>query len=331
MTKTAKPRRKSQKSAITAQSSSKQPAGSKAEPVHKPDAAATRKKRFGRRRNATPYVQPAKLPNVLRISQKSLELLWLHRRLFLGIVGVYSLLNLVLVRGFSGFANLSPLKDVVEGGNVQKGMELFGALIDTANTSSSDAIGVIQTCLLIITSLAIIWALRQVMAGEKVRIRDGFYKGMFPLVPVLLVCGVIILEFLPLVLGGFLYALVVGNGIAKNLAEILPWGILYFGGLLLTLYLVTTSVIAVYIATLPDMTPLKALRSAKNLVRYRHWSVLRKLLFLPFAMMLLTLVIMLPVLLWLTPLASWVFFALSMLGIVVVHAYLYTLYRELIA
>lgn len=293
-----------------------------------PKPEKTRRRFLRRPRQATPT---KKLPNVLRLTKKSVTLLWDNRRLFLGIVAVHALLNILLAQAFKGIINLTPVKDVIGAGSLEDGVKLFTVLLEAVNEASAGAVGVIQTSLFIITSLAVVWTLRQIMAGEKVRIRDGFYKGMYPLVPVLLIVGVIFLEFIPFAIGGFIYGTVVSNGIATNFIELIPWALLYFASLLITLYLLTTSVIALYIATLPDMTPLKALRSAKQLVQYRRWAVLRKLVFLPFALLIVTFVIMVPMLLWLTPFAPWAFFLMSMLGIVVVHAYIYTLYRELLA
>jgi hypothetical protein len=39
---------------------------------------------------------------------------------------------------------------------------------------------------------------------------------------------------------------------------------------------------------------------------------------------------MLPIIILLTSLAQWVFFLLTMFALVAVHAYMYTLYRELL-
>jgi hypothetical protein len=38
----------------------------------------------------------------------------------------------------------------------------------------------------------------------------------------------------------------------------------------------------------------------------------------------------LPIITWLTPLTQWVFFLLTMFSLVAVHAYMYTLYREML-
>jgi K+-sensing histidine kinase KdpD len=82
--------------------------------------------------------------------------------------------------------------------------------------------------------------------------------------------------------------------------------------------------------TLPDMTPLKALRSARELVRYRRWTILLRVLFLPVLLLLAAAIIMVPIITLLTPLTKWMIFLLSMIAIAVVHSYMYSLYRELL-
>lgn len=263
--------------------------------------------------------------------------LWQYRWLFLGIVAVYSVLEIVLVRGMSSGVpgGIGPMKTALGalfGGNLGQlsaGLAVFAYLVTSSSGSSSpDTLG--QTLVVVAVSLAIIWSLRQVGAGRRPRVKDAFYQGMYPLVPFVLVLTVVGLQLLPLLIGAGLYNLVTSNGIAVYAVEKVAWALL-FGALALTsLYLVSSSVFGLYIATLPDMTPLEALRSARKLVRYRRWTVLRKLAFLPMALLLLAAVIMLPVILWLTPLAAWVFFGLTMVAIAVVHSYIYALYRELL-
>ncbi|HSH17921.1 MAG TPA: hypothetical protein VK978_00910 [Candidatus Saccharimonadales bacterium] len=278
-----------------------------------------------------------RLPSAWLIARRALKVIADNRWLFLGIASVYTVLNILLVRGFSDATDLGPLRDLLSGsypggvGQIGSSLALFGILVAASGGNASDVAGAYQTFLLLITSLAIVWALRQVMSGKsQVRIRDSFYKGMYPLVPVILVFLVVLVHCLPLIIGGSLYGLVVTNGIAVTALERGLWMLLLLAGLALTVYLLTASIFAGYIAALPDMTPRRALRSARELVRYRRLPVLRKLLFLPLALLLVSAIIMLPIIWFLTPLAPWVFFILSMVSIVIVHAYLYTLYRELL-
>jgi hypothetical protein len=94
--------------------------------------------------------------------------------------------------------------------------------------------------------------------------------------------------------------------------------------------MITSSLFALYIVTLPNMQPMKALRTARQLVRHRRMLVMRKLLFLPFIMLIISAVVTVPVILYATPIAEWLFFALTMIALAVFHSYIYVLYRELI-
>jgi hypothetical protein len=94
--------------------------------------------------------------------------------------------------------------------------------------------------------------------------------------------------------------------------------------------MVTSSVFALYIVTLPNVTPMAALRSARDLVLHRRWLIMRKVLFLPVALLVIAAIIMVPVIILSPAVAEWLFFGLSMLALAVVHSYMYGLYRELI-
>ncbi len=278
----------------------------------------------------------ASLPGAMSLLKQSFQPLKNHWKLFLTIAAIYGFLNMILVRGVGGGLNLTDIKESLELGadgqisSLATGATLFSYLLATAGSSATEAGGVYQSLLLILVSLVVIWALRQVLAGNKIRARDAFYKGTYPLIPFILVLLVVGLQLIPLLIGSWLYTTVIGSGIAVTLVEKTAWATLFFLLALLSLYMICSSLFALYIATLPDMTPMKALRSARALALHRRWTVLRKVLFLPLILFILTALIMMPFLLFLTPLAEWVFFGLSMLLPLVVHSYMYTLYRELL-
>jgi len=267
-----------------------------------------------------------RLPNVFKITQAAANLLWSHKKLFVGIAVINGLLNLILVRGLS-----SPdLASSVGGNSFSSGLNGFLTLVGSTGGASDASQSSYQFVIMVIGSLAIIWALRQVLAGSEIRIRDAYYKGMYPLIPFMLVLIVIGLQLLPLLAGSTLYSLVIANGIAVSLIEKVLWAVLFAGLAAISFYMVISSLFALYISTLPDMTPLKALRSARQLVKRRRWTVLRKVLFLPLLILVLGALIIIPTIVIAAPLAAWIFFALNALGLVAGHAYMYVLYRELI-
>jgi hypothetical protein len=200
----------------------------------------------------------------------------------------------------------------------------------SAGSTSSQETSLYQSILLVIASLALIWTLRQTYANKKVKPRQAFYKGMYPLVPFLLVAAVISLQMIPLLMGTLLYAYMIVGGIAVAGIEQAIWWIIIGLLVLLSLYMATSSVFALYIVTLPDMTPMKALRSARELVRFRRMMVMRKVLALPVLLLVFAAIIMIPLIIFITPVAEWIFLVLNMAVLAVVHAYMYALYRELL-
>ncbi|HSW85569.1 MAG TPA: hypothetical protein VLF79_03095 [Candidatus Saccharimonadales bacterium] len=279
---------------------------------------------------------PKRLPNVWILTDKATRTLWDNRHVFLGIIAVYGILSLILVQSASGTSDVANLKHqlnlVFTGhlGSLASGFGVFVLLLGSGGAGSNQAGSGYQFMLVLIASLAIIWALRQVSAGIKFRARDAYYKGMFPLIPYILVLIVIGLQLIPLLIGSTLYAIVSTNGIAVHFVEQFLWVALFIGLAGVTLYFLSSSLFALYIVTLPDMTPIKSLRSARELTQNRRWTVLLKILFLPVILLVASGIIMIPVIIWLTTLSQLIFFILTLIMLAVAHSYMYALYRELL-
>jgi hypothetical protein len=276
------------------------------------------------------------LPNVWQLTVSAYKLLARHWRIFLGITLTYGLLNLILVQGFAGNTDVSSLKhdlsQVFNGhlGTLGSSLGVFVVLVGSAGNGSSQTAGAYQLFLALITSLAVIWALRQLLANHTIRLRDAYYRGMYTLIPFILVLMIVSLQLLPLLIGSSIYSLVITNGIAISLLEKAIWLVLFLALAAWSLYMISASLFGLYIVTLPDMTPLKATRSAKDLVKGRRLVVLRKILYLPLLLLVVAAIIMVPIIIWLTPLAQWVFFLLTMFSLIAIHTYMYNLYRELL-
>lgn len=280
----------------------------------------------------------AKLPGSYKLFKSSIRLLINNWKLFGAITLVYLILNVLLVKGFNAGLNIGELKEALQelfaytgrAAQLTTGVTLFGLLVGSTGSVSSDLAAAYQSVLLVVISLVLIWALRQVMSKEKITVRDAFYRGLYPLVPFLIVLFIIGIQLIPLFVSNFLFGIVFSGGLAVTALEKLLWGAMLFLLIVLSLYMVTSSVFALYIVTLPDMWPMQALRSARELVRYRRWTIMRKVLFLPFILIVISAFITIPLILFLTPIAEWVFFALTTMAFAVVHAYMYSLYRELL-
>lgn len=275
------------------------------------------------------------LPSAWNILKTSTRHLLQHKKLFFGIALVYLLLTLVLVRGFVFSTDLSATKEAVQ--EVLQGTsgQLLGALsvyslLLSSNTASTQAASVYQMIFVVLTSLVVIWALRQTHAKQQITVKDAYYRSSYPLVPFVLVLCVLGLQMLPFMAGAFLYNATVASGLAVTGIEIILWTFLAFLLALWTAYMITATAFALYIITLPDMTPLRALKSAKTLVQFRRWTIMRKVLFLPFITVIIGVVVLLPVIMFLTPASEILFLLLSAMAVPFGHSYMYSLYRELL-
>ncbi len=290
-----------------------------------------------KRRQAERVIARTKVTNSFILFGRALKMLRNHWEIFGGIVLIYTIINIVLVGGFSGSADLQQTKDSLadvftgQFSKLSAGLSLFGFLVASGTGVASGVASAYQTILVVIVSLAIVWALRQLYANNKIRIRDTFYNATYPLVQVLLVLLMITVHLLPAVFGVFLFNILVLQGILTVTWQQAIVDGVAIAGLTWTIYLLTASLIAAYIVTLPEMTPIRALRSAKDIVRYRRAMVFRKLLFLPVVLLVISAIIMVPLTVIYTPAATIVFFLLTSLAIPVVHSYMYSLYRELIS
>lgn len=281
--------------------------------------------------------KPHKLPSAPQLFWRSCQMLARHWKLFGGILLVYAVLTIILVGGVGSSSDLSLAKSNIAGlftgqyHQLSAGFTLLVFLVSNAGQSASGGVAsAYQSVLLLVVSLVLIWTFRQRYAGNKIRVRDAFYQGLYPLVPFVLVLLVVGLQLIPLVLGGALYTTLFGSQIVVYPIEKALSIVLSISLATLSLYMLCSSLFALYIVTLPDMTPMKALRSARELVRYRRWPVLRKILFLAFVLLSLAVLIMVPVALYVTSVAYIFYFILTILGLAVIHSYMYAVYRELL-
>lgn len=276
------------------------------------------------------------LPNSFRLTLQAFIILRRFWKTLLGIVAVYLVLNVIFASGVSDISGtVSIIKAdlnsyAAEGSPLASGASGFLSLVSSAGTSSSSTGSVLQGILIVIESLVIIWALRQLLSGRSVGVKEAYYSSMTPMVPFLLVVFFILLQLLPLTFGS-----AVITAIAASLGTLHGVWSLLFGGLFILLaawsaYMVSSSIFALYIVTLPGMEPRASLRSAKNLVRFRRWPILRRVLFLPVVVLVLMGMVTIPLILYATFLVVPVFYLLSVLAILFSHTYLYNLYRGLL-
>ncbi len=283
----------------------------------------------------TKNVKTAKLSNVFQLSYKSIELIINNLNIFGAISIIYFFLTILFVRGFSASINVAQYKSNYVGNhtkatNIATDFSAFDKVIRTSSTSSSGNGALFQSILFIIFSLVFIFVLREIYKKRKVSFGSAFYDSQYPLIQYLVVLFFLVIELIPMAIGLFIYATVFREGFVANNIEKVVWIILTISFVSVTVFLMISSLFSVFIVTLPNVRPVQALSSAWKLVRHRRVVVFRKIIFLPFALIVFVgLVNLLFVAIW--PQASdFVFYGLSIIALLIAQTYLYTLYRELI-
>ncbi|MCA9348381.1 hypothetical protein KC867_03150 [Candidatus Saccharibacteria bacterium] len=275
------------------------------------------------------------IPSAFRLLRLSLGHLWRVKVQFAGIMVIYGLLYMLLVKGFATGFNLSEVKQtVMDTGESTDGATLGLALVVSMFSSigavSSESAGLYQMFLIIFISLVIIWSLRRTYDGvSKITVKQAFYSSSYPLVQYILVVIILCLQLLPALAGLLVYSLVSSNGLAVGNIENVFWLVFLLIFCSWSIFLISSSLFATYIVTLSDMTPLKSLRTAKRLVKFRRFAVIRKLLFLPLFLFVFALVSFLPLALYVPVIAEVLFVIFSILMVLIGHSYVYHLYKKL--
>ncbi len=276
-----------------------------------------------------------RVPYSWQLIRQTLSILSKNKRTFGGILLVY-VAAVVVLRGFDISSDFSSVKETVDelvgdgAGKIGSAVGLYFYAVSAGGTDTSSAGGAYQMFAALIVSLAVIWTVRQIMAGALVRARDGFYQGMYPLVLFVMVLFVIGLQLIPLLIGSFLLSTVLENAIAVTVLEKLLWLMIFALLATLSFYMLVSSVFALYISALPDMTPLRALRSARELVRHRRLGIGIRILAAGIFLLAVSMAVVIPLIFIASGLVEWAVLILGGFSLIFLHCYLYKLYRELL-
>lgn len=305
--------------------------------------------RMTRRRD---YKRSLKLPGYWSFMIGVARTLWASKKLFGGLIVTYIVITIVIsgVGQQDTYSNLaSALKS--SGGDLFSGN--FGSvgsasllLLASVTTGLSPNITQAQSVLGGLAAffgwLTTIWLLRNVLAGHKPKLRDGLYNSGSPVLATVIVGFIVTVQLLPSAIALIIYTAAQNSGLLEvGVSAMLVWlSVILLG--LLTIYWLSSSLIALVVVTLPGMYPMQAIRAAGDLVVGRRLRVLYRLLWLALATVVVWLLVMVPIILFddwikkLVPAISWLplvpltIIAMSAVTLVYVASYIYLLYRRIV-
>ena len=306
--------------------------------------------RLTRRRD---YVRNLTLPGYFSFTHYVTKTLWRYKNTFLLLGALYVVLFGVLI-GWESQSTYSSVVDSMSSvvndtivGDVnfigEAGLLLVAVMSSITGSGATELQQGIAVGMLLLVWLTTVWLLRNLMAGHRVKLRDGLYNAGAPIVSTALVALLMAVQLLPVAIAVFTYNAASSTGLLESgIAAMLFW----LCALLLTilsLYWWTSSIFALVIVTLPGMYPYRAIKTAGDLVLGVRVRIVLRWLWMGVVALLAEVLLLLPAILvdmglraWLPSVASWlpvvpfVLLCSSSFIVIWIAAYVYLLYRKVV-
>lgn len=292
------------------------------------------------------YKKKVLLPGYWSLTVEVSRLLLTHKKLFIGLTILYAVTSVAII-GLMSNSAFGEFRDALSADYELFGIDMTGT-VETLSLLGATMMGMFAEPLtesqqivggvyLLLGWMTMVWLLRQILAGHKVRIRDGLYSSGSPFIATLIVLVVIIVQLLPVALGFIVYSILTMSGIATEGVEAMAaWAVIILL-FVLSLYWITSSIVALVIVTLPGMYPFAALKQAGDIILGRRLRVMLRLLWAALVLLIAWAILLTPAVIlqsainieWL-PILPLTVALLAAMTLVWFSTYAYLLYRRLI-
>lgn len=255
------------------------------------------------------YHRELETPGIMSHIFTTFKILFQNWKLFLPLLIIMVLLNVVLV-GLMSESTYTEFQKVLDqtsselsNGDIGNFAKAGLLLISTVTTgglsgSSSEAAVVFAVLIFLVIWLTTIFLLRHLLANHKVKLRDGLYNAMTPLLSTLVIALVILVELIPI----FILIIVYSAAVQTEFLATPFYALLFFlfavAMILISGYLLPSSLVALVAVTAPGLYPFKALGVASDLMAGRRIKFIIRLIALIIALAIIWVVVMLPLILF---------------------------------
>lgn len=300
-----------------------------------------------RRTRARDVVKPTPLPSNIFFTSDVLVLIRRNRNAYILFVLVYVIL-FTAIAGFISQTSYTDFTDSIKqigpaltGGDIGKVGETFTIFGSIISGQLGQSLGEGQQTYIAILSfmtwMSIVWFLRHRLTGAVVNVRDALYNSGAPIIPTLIIGVVGLFQLVPGALGVLAYFAATGTGTVAGGVESMLFAIAAILLVVLSLYWVTSTIFGLVIVTIPGTYPFRALSLAGDIVVGRRSSLLLRLLWMVFILLLIWAFVLVPAILladalpwkWL-PIVPFVTQLLAGFSIIFAASYVYLLYRRMI-
>ncbi|MBQ9029558.1 hypothetical protein IJ114_02190 [Candidatus Saccharibacteria bacterium] len=299
------------------------------------------------------YARDFAAPGLLHHAVTTFRIIFKNWRLFLPLLILIVVMNILLV-GLMSEDTYTQLQDTIDdslegfkngqGGQVARAGLLLISTVTTGGLTqgASEVQQVFAILLFVVLWLTVIYILRHRLAGHNLKLRDALYNALTPFISTLIVALIILVELVPVAVVVITYSAAVSTNFLATPFYALVFFIFAALMILLSIYLVSSTLLALIAVSAPGLYPLVAIRTANDLVASRRirWIIRVLFLFLVFAVV--WVLVMLPLILldlWLKSIWDWTEglpFISLMLQImttftaIYLTAYLYLFYRHML-
>ena len=251
------------------------------------------------------YKRELEVPGIMHHIFLSFKLIFKNWKLFLPLIILSIVLSVTFV-GLMSEATYRQFQNVLDQtseqmgtgdiGNVAKAALLLVSTITTGGLSgeSSEAAMVFAVLIFLIIWLTTIFILRHRLAGHKIKLRDALYNAMTPLVSTFLVFVVALIQCIPLFIMVVVHSAAVQTEFLSTPFYALVFFIFAALMVLLSGYLLSSSLIAFVAVSAPGLYPMRALDTASDLMAGRRVRFILRLIALFFALAVMWVIVMLP-------------------------------------
>ena len=255
------------------------------------------------------YQRELEVPGIMYHVFASFKIIFKNWKLFLPLLIIVVLLNVVFV-GIMSEARYLNFQEILDEtsmqiaggdvGNVAKAGLLLISTVTTGGLSgdSSEAATVFAVIIFLIIWLVTIFLLRHRLAGHKVKLRDGLYNSMTPLISAFVVFAIAVFQCVPI----FILIVVTSAAIQTEFLAMPFYALVFFIFaalmILLSAYLLSGTLIAFVAVSAPGLYPSQALQTASDLMMGRRVKFILRLVALIFVIAIMWVIVMLPLILF---------------------------------
>lgn len=299
------------------------------------------------------YKRDLPAPGLVAHALMCLKIIFRNWKIFIPLIVATVVTNILLV-GLLSEDSYKTLQDSLDmsaevnnygelGRFAKSGLLLISSITTGGlGTSITEVQGVFIVFFIATLWLITTYFLRHILAGNRPRFRDGLYNSFAPLISVFVILVVVAIHLIPFFIFLILYSVAVSTEfLTQPLYAFLFW---LLGSLLiiLSLYLLPVSLIALSSVTVPGIYPMQALYAAMDVIQSRRIRYITRIIFLLIFLALMWVIIMLPItwldlflkeeMGWLVgfPLVPICLQLMIAFSIVYVTTYLYLFYRRML-